>query len=180
MTHGPPAIESSNDAMPRPPRRRTPPISGNGSGRAMTAERRRRTHNASICAGRRRSRGQTAPISPPTPLARPTGRAQAARTAVKGRRPRMAYPTGGQEHGSLTEEHQHRKSKPCRPIGRSGNIKTNNHRREVGPVQAVAVGPVQVVVPTLGDLLEPLLARVLARRASSRLRQTTNRRRVSP
>jgi hypothetical protein len=30
--------------------------------------------------------------------------------------------------------------------GRSGNIQTNNHRREVGPDQAVAVGPSQVVV----------------------------------
>ena len=30
--------------------------------------------------------------------------------------------------------------------GRSGNIQTNNHRREVGPDQAVAVGPRQVVV----------------------------------
>ena len=45
-------------------------------------------------------------------LARPTGRAKAARTPVKGRRPRMAYPKGGQEHGSLTEKHQHRTSKP--------------------------------------------------------------------
>ena len=60
----------------------------------------------------------------------------------------MAYPKGGQEHGSLTEKHQHRTSKPCRPTERSGNIKIDNHRREVGPVQAVAVGPVQVVVPT--------------------------------
>ena len=32
--------------------------------------------------------------------------------------------------------------------GRSGNIQTNNHRREVGPDQAVAVGPTQVVVLT--------------------------------
>jgi hypothetical protein len=30
--------------------------------------------------------------------------------------------------------------------GRSGNIQTNNHRREVGPDQAVTVGPTQVVV----------------------------------
>ena len=30
--------------------------------------------------------------------------------------------------------------------GRSGNIQTNNHRREVGPDQAVAVGPSEVVV----------------------------------
>ncbi len=45
-------------------------------------------------------------------LASPTGRAKAARTPVKGRRPRLAYPKGGQEHGSLTEKHQHRTSKP--------------------------------------------------------------------
>jgi microcystin-dependent protein len=30
--------------------------------------------------------------------------------------------------------------------GRPGNIQTTNHRREVGPDQAVAVGPTQVVV----------------------------------
>jgi hypothetical protein len=30
--------------------------------------------------------------------------------------------------------------------GQSGNIQTNNHRREVGPDQAVAVGPREVVV----------------------------------
>jgi hypothetical protein len=36
----------------------------------------------------------------------------------------------------------------CRPTGRSGNINTNNHRRELGPIQAVALGPVQVVVPS--------------------------------
>ena len=34
--------------------------------------------------------------------------------------------------------------------GRSVNIQTNNHRREVGPDQAVTVGPTQVVVLTLG------------------------------
>ena len=34
--------------------------------------------------------------------------------------------------------------------GRSGNIQTNNHRREVGPDQAVTVGPTQVVVLTVG------------------------------
>ena len=33
--------------------------------------------------------------------------------------------------------------------GRSGNINTNNHRREVGPDQAVAVGPSEVVVLNL-------------------------------
>src|SRR6202165_4366819 len=32
--------------------------------------------------------------------------------------------------------------------GQSVNIQTNNHRREVGPDQAVAVGPTQVVVLT--------------------------------
>ncbi|MDQ2759460.1 MAG: hypothetical protein M3Y17_03220, partial [Actinomycetota bacterium] len=33
------------------------------------------------------------------------------------------------------------------PTGRSVNINTNNNRRELGPLQAVALGPVQVVVP---------------------------------
>ena len=36
--------------------------------------------------------------------------------------------------------------------GRSGNINTNNHRREVGPDQAVAVGPSEVVVLTWAGL----------------------------
>ena len=34
--------------------------------------------------------------------------------------------------------------------GRSGNINTNNNRREVGPLQASAVGPVQTATPTGG------------------------------
>jgi len=30
--------------------------------------------------------------------------------------------------------------------GRSGNINTNNNRRQVGPLQAIAPGPVQAIV----------------------------------
>jgi hypothetical protein len=33
------------------------------------------------------------------------------------------------------------------PAGRSVNINTNNNRREVGPLQASAVGPVQTAAP---------------------------------
>ena len=32
--------------------------------------------------------------------------------------------------------------------GRSGNININNNRREVGPLQASAVGPVQTAAPS--------------------------------
>jgi hypothetical protein len=32
--------------------------------------------------------------------------------------------------------------------GRSGNINTNNNRREVGPLQASAVGPKQTAAPS--------------------------------
>ena len=32
---------------------------------------------------------------------------------------------------------------------RSGNINTNNNRREVGPLQASAVGPLQTAAPRL-------------------------------
>ena len=32
--------------------------------------------------------------------------------------------------------------------GRSGNINTNNNRREVEPLQASAVGPAQTAAPT--------------------------------
>ena len=43
--------------------------------------------------------------------------------------------------------------------GRSGNIQTNNHRREVGPDQAVAVGPSEVVVlKRLAERLAPRIA----------------------
>jgi hypothetical protein len=35
----------------------------------------------------------------------------------------------------------------CSPTGRSGNINTNNNRREVGPLQASAVGPAQAATP---------------------------------
>ena len=34
------------------------------------------------------------------------------------------------------------------PAGLSGNINTNNNRREVGPLQASAVGPLQTAAPT--------------------------------
>jgi acyl-CoA synthetase (AMP-forming)/AMP-acid ligase II len=34
------------------------------------------------------------------------------------------------------------------PTGRSGNINTNNNRREVGPLQAIAPGPVRAIVST--------------------------------
>src|ERR1035438_7424092 len=33
----------------------------------------------------------------------------------------------------------------CHPTGRSGNINTNNNRRQVGPLQAIAPGPVQAI-----------------------------------
>ena len=44
---------------------------------------------------------------------------------------------------------------------RSGNINTNNNRRELGPLQAVALGPVQVVVPS--RLSRPLIGSPLRR-----------------
>ena len=39
----------------------------------------------------------------------------------------------------------------CLSAGRSGNINTNNNRREVGPLQASALGPVQTAAATLSD-----------------------------
>lgn len=36
----------------------------------------------------------------------------------------------------------------CHATGRSGNINTNNNRRQVGPLQAIAPGPVQAIVFT--------------------------------
>jgi len=54
------------------------------------------------------------------------------------------------------------------PAGRSGNINTNNHRREVGPDQAVAVGPSEVVVlKREADALARLAAHAAARRPLS-------------
>ncbi|MGP0053767.1 MAG: hypothetical protein ACLPZR_33695, partial [Solirubrobacteraceae bacterium] len=34
----------------------------------------------------------------------------------------------------------------CHPTGRSGIINTINNRRQVGPLQAIAPGPVQAIV----------------------------------
>ena len=55
-----------------------------------------------------------------------------------------------------------------RLTGRSGNINTNNNRREVGPLQAAAPGPLQVAAPSCR-----------ARRRSSRSRGQARRMRHS-
>lgn len=41
-----------------------------------------------------------------------------------------------------------RRQPRCPLLGRSGNINTNNNRREVGPLQASAVGPLQTAAAT--------------------------------
>jgi hypothetical protein len=48
----------------------------------------------------------------------------------------------------------------CHPTGQSGNINTNNNRRDVGPLQAIAPGPAQAIVFT--EPLELALQRLQA------------------
>ena len=91
-----PAAPALHARLPLPdrvratPRRARPtgargPDSGQRIGRVDLAERLRRAYNASLSDGRRRFRCRRAPISPENALVVPTGPAQAATKAVKGR-----------------------------------------------------------------------------------------------
>jgi hypothetical protein len=59
------------------------------------------------------------------------------RNRVRGYRHSGTRPTGSALATTAAARH---------PTGRSGNINTNNNRRQVGPLQAIAPGPVRAIV----------------------------------
>ena len=120
--HDQPAVRRMDQGVPRPAAR---------EGRRRPAHPPRAHH-------RHRHRELAIPPRPRTP------RTQTSMTP----RPEDAPAAIAAKPLALRAQPSRRQPRHAAPTGQSGNINTNNNRREVGPLQAVAPGPVQVIVPT--------------------------------